>query len=70
MKRRMRDRGLSFKQALNQAVREGLAPEPPQPFSMPTSSIGFDPSLNLDKALRLAGELEDAELMRRMQARK
>lgn len=70
LKRRMRDSGLSFKQALNDAVRAGLAPEPPQAFSMPTFSLGFDRSLKLDKALRLAGEFEDAELVRRMQARK
>ncbi len=70
VKRRMRERGLSFKQALNDAVRTGLAPEPSHPFSMPTASIGFDPSLNLDKALRLAGEIEDGELLRRIQVRK
>jgi len=70
VKRRMRERGLSFKQALNDAVRTGLAPEPSNPFSMPTASIGFDPSLNLDKALRLAGEIEDGELLRRIQVRK
>ena len=70
LKRRMRDHGMSFKAALNEAVRTGLAPEPPSPFRMQTFAIGFDPSVNLDKALRLAGELEDAELIRRMRARK
>lgn len=70
IKRRMSEHGLSFKQALNDAIRTGLAPEPSEPFSIPTASMGFDPSLNLDKALQLTGELEDRELLRRMQARK
>jgi hypothetical protein len=32
--------------------------------------MGFNPLIPLDKALRLAGELEDEELIRKLAARK
>lgn len=67
----MRERGLSFKQALNQAIRRGLAPrQTTSRFETPTFRLGFDPSVPLEKALRLAGELEDDELARKLAARK
>ena len=67
----MRDRGLSFKAALNEAVRAGLAPAgAAAPFRTPTFRMGFTPAVNLDQALRLAGELEDEELTRRLATRK
>lgn len=67
----MRERGLSFKQALNDAVRRGLAPpRAASGFRTPTFRLGFDPGVPLDKALRLAGELEDDELARNVAARK
>jgi hypothetical protein len=67
----MEERGLSFKAALNGAVRAGLAPTgKPASFRTPTSRMGFNPAVNLDQALRLAGELEDEELTRRLAARK
>jgi hypothetical protein len=67
----MRERGVSFKQALNDAVRDGLAPRADnrQPFQTPTSDMGL-PAVNLDRALALAAELEDEELVRRMRAGK
>ncbi|MGH9100531.1 MAG: antitoxin [Acidimicrobiales bacterium] len=65
LRRRMRERGLSFKAALNEAVRAGLAPERlPAPFRTPTADLGV-PTVNLDRALALAGELEDEELVRK-----
>ncbi len=67
----MRSRGLSFKQAVNQAIRAGLSPSRPSPrFRTPTFPMGFDPSVPLDRALRLAAELEDEELVRKLTARK
>jgi hypothetical protein len=66
----MRDRGLSFKQAVNEAIRRGLTPESGVPPRTPTFRMGFEPAVRWDKALQLAGELEDDELVRRLAARK
>jgi hypothetical protein len=65
LRRRMRERGVSFKVALNDAIRAGLAGSPPgRPFRTPTADLGR-PAVNLDRALQLAGELEDEELVRK-----
>ncbi len=65
LRRRMQERGVSFKRALNDAIREG-ATQPPRAarFRTETASMGL-PTVNLDKALQLAGELEDEELIRK-----
>ena len=66
IRRRMRSQGVSFKQALNDAIRAGLAePAPRETFSTEVASLGV-PAVNLDRALQLVGELEDEELIRRM----
>lgn len=66
----MEERGLSFKAALNEAVRAGLtSTRRSAPFRTPTFHLG-NPTLNLDQALRLAGELEDEELTRKLASRK
>lgn len=67
----MRKRGLSFKKAINEAIRAGLAPSIKEaPFRTPTFCMGFEPTIPWDKALRLAAELEDEELLRRGAERK
>ena len=66
----MRERGLSFKDAVNYAIRVGLAAEDAEPTATPTFRMGFEPSIPWDKALQLSGELEDEELVRRLAARK
>lgn len=70
LRRVMRERGLSFKQAVNEAIRSGLAGRSPARFQTPTFRMGFEPSLPWNQALRLAGELEDEELARKLAARK
>jgi hypothetical protein len=65
VKRAMRERGISFKDAVNGAIRGGLGGSP-APFKTPARRMGFDPSVPLDKALRLAGDLEDEQLRRRL----
>ncbi len=71
LKALMKERGLSFKEALNQAVRAGLGTRSRSaPFRTPTSRMGFNPAVPWDKALRLAGEAEDDELARRLATRK
>ncbi len=68
VRRAMQDRKLSFKQALNEAIRAGLAPAG-APFETPVFPMG-DPKIALDKALAVAGRLEDEELVRRLATRK
>lgn len=70
LRKLMRERGLGFKEAVNLAIRKGLAPEREgEPFRQPTFSMG-PPAVPLVKALALAGELEDEELTRKMELRK
>ncbi len=65
VRRRMRERGQTFKEALNDAIRAGArASTPSQPFQTAVASMGV-PTVNLDRALQLAGELEDEELVRK-----
>jgi hypothetical protein len=37
---------------------------------MPTHAMGVRQGVDLDRALRLAGELEDAEILRKLELRK
>jgi hypothetical protein len=69
VRKRMRERGVSFKQALNDALREGLTSAPPVPFTTPVADLGL-PTVNLDRALQIAAELEDDELIRKQRTRK
>ena len=67
-----RQRGISFKQALNQAVRAGLGPArgSARRFTLLTRPMSLRPGVNLDKALLLATALEDEELLRKLELRK
>lgn len=66
IRRRMRERGLSFKEAINEAIREGTL-EADEPFRTETVSMG-ESTVNLDRALQVVADLEDDELIRRMRA--
>ena len=59
---------MSLDAAVNYAIRAGLAAERPA-FCMTTVRMG-EPTVPLDKALRLAGELEDDQLIDRPPTRK
>ncbi|WP_370327110.1 antitoxin [Euzebya sp.] len=67
----MRRRGVTFKEAVNSAIRAGLtrSPSPAEPFRTRAVPMGT-PAVNLDRALQIAGELEDEELIRRMRVGK
>lgn len=67
-----RERGLSFKEALNTALRRGLGAEGEsvRPYRVPTARLGLRPGIDLDRALRLVGELEDEETVRKLELRK
>ncbi len=66
------ERGISFKEALNSTIRLGLRSEEgaARPYEVPARPLGLRQGIDLDKALRLAGELEDAELVRKLELRK
>ena len=68
----MQERGITFKQALNDTLRAGLRPPSNRrrAYRLPTRRMGLRQSVDLDKALRLAGELEDEELVRKLELRK
>jgi hypothetical protein len=67
-----RARGISFKEALNGAVRAGLGGErrAARSFKQYAQPMGLRPGINLDKALQLAAGLEDEEIARRLERRK
>jgi hypothetical protein len=61
LKRRMADRKLTLKDAVNQALRAGLAVEERKPktqIKLVSHSFGFPPGLDLDKMNQLVDELE------------
>ena len=69
LKRLARERDISFKEALNSSVRRGIqrGEAKPRPYRLPPpQSLGARPGINLDKALRLAGEMEDEEIIRKL----
>lgn len=71
LKEAARARGVSFKEALNSAIRAGLAAgRAAQAYHTPSRSLGLRPGLDLDKALHLADEIEDTEIMRKLELRK
>lgn len=62
LKAAARQQGISFKEALNQAVLAGLGPA--RRFTQLTQPMTLRPGVNLNKALLLAAALEDEELVR------
>ena len=71
VQRAMAERGLGFKEAVNEALRAGLGQRPAsRRVHTPTFRMGRNPAIRLDKALQLAGALEDEELARRLAARR
>lgn len=65
------EQGLSFKEVLNRALRDGLGGVTDRsPFQQRTASLGLREGIDLDRAGRLADELEDAERVRKLELRK
>jgi pheromone shutdown protein TraB len=69
LKKRARERDVPFKRVLNEAIRAGLASRAPaaKPYRMKPRKLGVRPGVDLTKALRLAAELEDAEVVRELE---
>ena len=74
LRRLMRERGVSFKAALNEAVRLGTGHSrrtaARKPFVQKTYDLGLNPASNWDKALAISDSIEDEELVSRMKLRK
>lgn len=66
IERLMRERRLTFKQAVNQAIRSGLEPDPARAIRYTTPRQLGPARIDLTKALSLAGELEDDTVARRL----
>jgi hypothetical protein len=68
-----RERRLPFTAVVNAVLRRGLSEEAPsaaRPYRVPTKRLGLRAGIDLEHALRLAGELEDAETIRKLELRK
>ena len=75
LKRIAYERGEPFKRVVNEALRAGLAaaraPRRAREYRLEPASMGaLRPGVNLDKALRLADELEDVIVADEIRARK
>ena len=70
VRRIMSERGVSFKRALNDTIRAGAPTRAARGGSVTRTRPMGEPSVDLDRALALAADLEDAELARRMQVGK
>lgn len=68
----MKQRGLSFKAALNSALREGLTRNRrgKREFVQKTFALGAEQNFRWEKALAAADALEDEELTRKLSVRK
>ncbi len=71
VKRVAQERGLSFKETLNTAVRAGLrsGPSDGRTYRMPSRDLGLRPDTDLTKALQLAAGLEDEERVQDLRSR-
>ena len=68
IRRRMHERRATFKQVVNESLRVALRDTGPgQAFETPTFDLGA-PHADLDRALALAGALEDEERLQRLAA--
>jgi Ribbon-helix-helix protein, copG family len=69
-----RERGVSFKEALNSTLRRGLTTggggSSNRRYRLDSRRLGLRPGVDLEHALRLASELEDAETIRKLELRK
>lgn len=70
VRRLMQQRDVSFKQALNDAIRAGAVPALDRPpFRTQTFRLG-PPRVDLDRALQVAAELEDGAIVQKLSLRK
>jgi hypothetical protein len=66
-----RERGISFKEAVNSVLRAGFALERgPRRYRQRTYRMELREGIDVDKALRLAAALEDEATLRKLELRK
>jgi hypothetical protein len=67
-----RERGVPLRTVINDALRAGTQPsaDDAPPYTLPSRRLGVRPGIDLDRALRLAGQLEDDEIVRKLDLRK
>ena len=71
LQRLQRERGISFKEAVNATLRAGLDGTSRAPtYRLPTYRMGVRPGVDLDRALQLDAALEDEEIVRKLELRK
>ncbi len=71
LQRAARERGVSFKAVLNDAVRRGLSTETVRrAYRTPNRDMGLRQGFDFDKALTLAAADEDAEIVSKLALRK
>ena len=70
LRKAMKERGISFDEALNSAVRawfrSGRPARAHRSFRQQTFAMGFRPEIEIDKSLALYSALEDEEIERRL----
>lgn len=69
LKRRAHERDVPFKTVLNETIRAGLASRAPASsrYRMTSRNLRVRPGIDLTKGLQLAAELEDAEIVRKLE---
>jgi hypothetical protein len=71
LQRLSRERGVSFKEAVNSTLRAGLhGDRQAKSYRLPTRRLGLRADVDLRAALRLAADLEDEETVRKLELRK
>lgn len=72
LRRIARERGISFKDALNTSLRAGIGTDvgAARPYRLRVRRLKLRPGIDLDRALRLATTLEDEEIVRKLELRK
>jgi len=71
LRRIARERGVSFKDALNATLRAGIGTDAglARRYRLRARSLKLRPGIDLDRALRLATTLEDEEVIRKLELR-
>jgi plasmid stability protein len=71
LRRRARESGRSFRDVVNEALRDGLMPrQSTSGVEVPTRALGVRVGVDLVRARSLAADLEDEETLRKLELRK
>lgn len=72
LKSEARKRNLPFKVVLNDAVRTALGSGrgPARPYKLPSRPMHLRPGIDLTKAHQMAADMEDEEIIRKLELRK